>query len=252
MAQQKTMATCPECGAKVRKDNLKGHIKKVHGSGEKEATRGEKAKPIRASLAARKKVSPWPAIALTALLGLSSLGVYAYMTMLPGNQNNPPSNLPVATIAVTINGTYIGTFKMQLRTDVAPRTAGNFVTLANDKFYDGLTFHRILPGEAIQGGDPNGDGTGGSGTNIAWENTGLKNVRYSVAMARGTSVDSASSQFFINLADNKQWDTAPAYVVFGQVVSGQSVVDTIGQVPNTGYPNNRALAHVVMTSVTIS
>ena len=251
MAQQKTMATCPECGAKVRKDNLKAHVKKVHGIGEKDAAQDGQAKPIRASRTARKKVSPWPAIALVALLGLSSLGVFAYMTTLPSNQSNqnnnpPPSNLPNATIVVQ----GFGTIKIQLRTDVAPKTAANFISLARSGFYNGLTFHRIIADFCIQGGDPNGDGTGGSGTNIPWENTGLRNVKYSIAMARGSSKDSASSQFYINMKDNTNLDNPPAYVVFGLVTSGQSVADAISRVSTDS--NDKPLTPVVMTSVTIS
>lgn len=218
----------------------------------KTAMEDTKAKPSRPIRASRKKVSAWPAIVLAVVLGISTLGVYAYMSSKPNSPSSnpsphpPPSNLRNATIVVQ----GFGTIKIQLRTDKAPVTAGNFISLANRGFYNGLTFHRIIADFAIQGGDPNGDGTGGSGTNIAWENTGLKNVKYSIAMARGSSPDSASSQFYINMGDNTNLDTAPAYVVFGQLTSGQSVADAISRVQTDS--NDRPLTPVVMTSVTIS
>ena len=107
----------------------------------------------------------------------------------------------------------------------------NFVKLVRDNFYDGLTFHRIIDGFMIQGGDPNGDGTGGANENIKGEfsNNGVKNdishVRGTISMARSSDPDSASSQFFIMQADSTYLDGD--YAAFGHVTSGMDVVDKI-------------------------
>lgn len=96
-----------------------------------------------------------------------------------------------------------GEIDVELDADTAPITVTNFVKLVQDNFYDGLTFHRIIDGFMIQGGDPNGDGTGGANEDIKGEftNNGVKNdishVRGTISMARGSDPDSASSQFFI-------------------------------------------------------
>jgi len=253
MAQQKTMATCPECGAKVRKDNLRGHIAKIHTK-TGEQPKKEVAKPARPSTKRMRKVSPWPAIALAMILGLGTVGAYAYWTWYSGATGGgsaPPAKNPVAVIS-----TSMGTFKIELQVDKAPVTAGNFISLAEAGFYNSLTFHQIMHGFVIQGGDPNGDGSGGSGQSVPWENTGLKNVRYSVAMARSGDAnlaqdkDTASSQFFVNLKDNPSLDsyTYP-FVVFGRVIDGHSVVNAIGSV-QTG-ADDRPLTPVTMYAVTI-
>lgn len=118
-----------------------------------------------------------------------------------------------------------GDFTFQLYTDT-PITDANFVSLVNEEFYDGLTFHRYEPGFVIQGGDPNGDGTGGSDTTIPLEIAeGKSHTRGTVGMARSTDPDSASSQFFVNLGDNTFLDGG--YAVFGEVVDGMDVVDAL-------------------------
>ena len=107
----------------------------------------------------------------------------------------------------------------------APNTVANFIKLADKGFYNGLTFHRVEPGFVIQGGDPNGDGTGGPGYTIKAEFNSHPHIKGTVAMARANDPDSAGSQFYICL------DTASfldgKYTVFGQVVEGQGVVDSI-------------------------
>lgn len=118
-----------------------------------------------------------------------------------------------------------GDFTIQLYTDT-PLTRANFVSLVNEGFYDGLTFHRYEPGFVIQGGDPNGDGTGGSDTTISLEIAeGKSHTRGTVGMARSQDPDSASSQFFVNLRDNTFLDGG--YAVFGEVVDGMDVVDAL-------------------------
>ena len=119
-----------------------------------------------------------------------------------------------------------GTIKAELYTGKAPITTKNFIDLANSGFYNGLTFHRVEPGFVVQGGDPKGDGTGGSGKTIPLEiNPELRYVRGTLGMARSQNPDSASSQFFITLADTPFLDGN--YAVFGKVVQGMDVVEKI-------------------------
>lgn len=124
-----------------------------------------------------------------------------------------------------------GTIKVELDADVAPISVTNFMNLAKDKFYDGLTFHRIISGFVIQGGDPEGNGTGGSERCIKGEfsSNGVKNklshTRGAISMARSSENDSASSQFFIMHQDNTRLDGD--YAVFGYVTEGMEVVDKI-------------------------
>lgn len=124
-----------------------------------------------------------------------------------------------------------GTITAELYADKAPVTVTNFIKLAGEGFYDGLTFHRIISSFMIQGGDPNADGTGGAEENIKGEFSanGVKNdlshVRGTLSMARSQLPDSASSQFFIMHQDSKQLDGQ--YAAFGKVTKGIKVVDKI-------------------------
>lgn len=124
-----------------------------------------------------------------------------------------------------------GTIKVELDADQAPITVQNSIDLANSGFYDGLTFHRIIEGFMIQGGDPNGDGTGGSGHTIRGEftqngvNNTLSHTRGAISMARSSAMNSASSQFFIVHEDSTYLDGS--YAVFGYVTEGIEVVDAI-------------------------
>ena len=129
-----------------------------------------------------------------------------------------------------------GTIELELDADTAPITVTNFVNLVNDKFYDDLTFHRIIEDFMIQGGDPKGDGTGGSTETIKGEfmANGVKNdishVRGVISMARAKDMDSASSQFFIVHKDSTFLDGN--YAAFGKVTKGMDVVDKIAQDAN--------------------
>lgn len=124
-----------------------------------------------------------------------------------------------------------GEIALELYGEVAPITVENFVKLAEEGFYDGLTFHRIIDGFMIQGGDPSGNGTGGSDENIKGEFTanGVENhivhTRGVISMARSQSMDSASSQFFIMHQDSPHLDGS--YAAFGMVTKGIEVVDAI-------------------------
>ena len=124
-----------------------------------------------------------------------------------------------------------GTITVELDGDAAPITVQNFMDLANDGFYDGLTFHRIIAGFMMQGGDPNGNGTGGSENTIKGEfsSNGVENTlshtRGAISMARSQNPDSASSQFFICHADSAFLDGQ--YACFGYVTEGMDVVDDV-------------------------
>ena len=124
-----------------------------------------------------------------------------------------------------------GVIKAELDADVAPITVTNFMKLVDEKFYDGLTFHRIIDGFMIQGGDPTGTGTGGSDENIKGEfsSNGVENnishERGVISMARSQDNDSASSQFFIVQSDSTYLDGN--YAAFGHVTSGMEIVDKI-------------------------
>ena len=124
-----------------------------------------------------------------------------------------------------------GTIDIELDGDVAPISVQNFIDLANDGFYDGLTFHRIITGFMMQGGDPTGTGMGGSEDNIKGEfsangvRNDLSHTRGAVSMARSSDYDSASSQFFIVQQDSTYLDGQ--YACFGYVTNGMDVVDAI-------------------------
>lgn len=132
---------------------------------------------------------------------------------------------------VEINVKEYGTIKVELDGDTAPISTKNFLKLAEDGFYDGLTFHRIIDGFMIQGGDPKGDGTGGSENTIKGEfqQNGVENaishVRGTISMARSRDMDSASSQFFIVQSDSLYLDGQ--YAGFGTVTEGMDIVDQI-------------------------
>ena len=124
-----------------------------------------------------------------------------------------------------------GTIEVTLNANAAPITVANFCHLAEEGFYDGLTFHRVVPGFMIQGGDPSGDGTGGSDQTITGEFSanGIANsiphTRGTISMARASDPDSASSQFFIMQETTPSLDGQ--YAAFGTVTSGMEVVDAI-------------------------
>ena len=135
--------------------------------------------------------------------------------------------------------------ELELYPDAAPKTVENFVSLVKEGFYDGLTFHRIIPGFMIQGGDPLGNGMGGSEKNIIGEfkanghNNPIKHTRGVISMARAFNPNSASSQFFIMHADAPHLDGQ--YAAFGKVVSGMETVDEIASIP-TDYSDRPKIA----------
>ena len=142
--------------------------------------------------------------------------------------------------------TKFGTITLKFFPDVAPGHVKNFIDLAKKGFYDGTTFHRVIPGFMIQGGDPNTKGadkskygTGGPGYTIKAEFSDKPHVRGTLSMARAASPDSAGSQFFIVVKDSRFLDKQ--YTVFGEVESGMDVVDKIVSQPRDprDNPNER-------------
>ena len=142
---------------------------------------------------------------------------------------------------------------IKLDPENAPLTVANFQKLISEDFYDGLTFHRVVDGFLIQGGDPKGDGTGGPGYTITGEfslngiSNPLNHVRGTVSMARSQDFDSAGSQFFI--CQNEMPNLDRNYAAFGMVTEGMTVVDRIAAVPNNGAPANNPNRRQVMEDV---
>ena len=143
--------------------------------------------------------------------------------------------------------TNMGNFSFELLPEIAPGTVENFVTLAEKGFYDGTIFHRVIDGFMIQGGDPEGTGTGGPGYMIKAEFSKQKHVAGTVAMARSADPDSAGSQFYICLGTTPHLDGQ--YTVFGQTIEGLDTVLAIGKVKTDR--SDRPLEKVVMKSITI-
>ena len=142
------------------------------------------------------------------------------------------------------------TIDLELDESAAPITVANFLKLVDEKFYDGLTFHRIIPGFMIQGGCPEGTGMGGPGWEIKGEfaangwNNPIKHVRGVISMARAQNPDSAGSQFFIMHADASYLDGQ--YAAFGRVVNGMDTVDEIAATP-TGFADRPRKPQVIQS-----
>ena len=158
---------------------------------------------------------------------------------------------------VTIDVQDYGTISLELDADTAPISVTNFINLANEGFYDGLTFHRIISGFMIQGGDPNGNGTGGSEKTIKGEfsangvENDISHVRGVISMARANDPDSGSSQFFIVHEDSTFLDGQ--YASFGHVTDGMDVVDAICEAVPVQDNNGTVAAadQPVITAVTV-
>lgn len=155
-----------------------------------------------------------------------------------------------ATISVAVKGEALGDITLKFYPEVAPNHVKNFITLANQKFYDGTTFHRVIPGFMIQGGDPNSKspdrsthGMGGPGHRVKAEFNSRPHKRGVLSMARANDPDSAGSQFFICVADAHFLDWQ--YTAFGEVVSGMEVADKVVAMKRDGRDN--PLERVEMT-----
>ncbi len=205
-------------------------------------------------------------IIVIAVLVIALLAVTGYFA-LSGKDEAPASDEPVVFAAVDSSAykkdtNPVATIKMQgvetpivveLYPDVAPNTVANFVSLANSGFYNGLTFHRVIPTFMIQGGCPLGTGTGDPGYSIKGEfaqNNIVNNLAHKrgvISMARSNAPDSAGSQFFIMHADAPHLDGG--YAAFGEVISGIETVDLIASTP-TDY-TDKPLADQVIESITV-
>lgn len=202
------MKKCKKCGRPLGKNGLCGHCDRSRISQEQPK---------------KKSKTPWligGAVAICAVI----LAVVLCVTL---GGNDAPSGKHHVEIEIAD----YGVIAVELDADAAPRTVENFLALAGDGFYDGLTFHRIMKGFMMQGGDPEGNGNGGSGKTIRGEFSanGVKNplshTRGAISMARAEDMNSASSQFFIVHEDATYLDGK--YACFGYVTSGMDVVDAV-------------------------
>ncbi len=167
----------------------------------------------------------------------------------------PPTATPLASAPASPSGdgtkavlqTTAGTITIELFTNSAPVAAQNFANLVSAGFYDGVPFHRIIPGFMIQGGDPTGTGSGGPGYSFPDEPFAGEYTRGMVAMANA-GPNTNGSQFFIMVAD---YPLDRNYTIFGRVVSGMDAADRIVSGPNSGSPDNRALdpQHIVKATL---
>jgi peptidyl-prolyl cis-trans isomerase B (cyclophilin B) len=168
-----------------------------------------------------------------------------------GDLAKPKERLKAGGNYVATVVTSCGEFKIKLDAKRAPRTGGSFKYLADKGFYDGLSFHRIVAGFVIQGGDPKGDGTGGPGYTVVEKPPGgLQYSKGVVAMAKGGNEPpgASGSQWFVVTAEDAQ--LPPDYALLGTVTEGQDVVDKIGAVPTT--PDEQPASPVVIRSVKVS
>ena len=160
------------------------------------------------------------------LAAILAAGVAFPLVAVPGigraEEKIPPTD-PENTVYMDI---LYGRVVIELRPELAPKSVARFKELVRQKFYDGLVFHRVIPGFMAQGGDPAGDGSGGTGQNVPAEFSKEKHVRGTVSMARkGNDVNSADSQFFIVIRESNDLDGK--YTIFGRVVAGMDHVDRI-------------------------
>jgi peptidyl-prolyl cis-trans isomerase B (cyclophilin B) len=151
-------------------------------------------------------------------------------TRMPKSYNAPPPMTIDAnkTYTATID-TDAGTMTAELYPKIAPQTVNAFVFLAREGFYEGVIFHRVIPGFMIQGGDPTGTGTGGPGYKLKAEFNDMKHERGVLSMARTADPNSAGSQFFVMHANSPHLDNQ--YTGFGKVTGGQDVIDKIANAP---------------------
>lgn len=180
-------------------------------------------------------------------------GAMAFVGCSQGEINDevrtPPKELPIATIVIKD----YGTIEAELYPHIAPNTVNNFISLANKGFYNGLTFHRVIKDFMIQGGDPNGDGSGGPGYSIKGEFTknkfknDLKHTEGVLSMARSQNKNSGGSQFFIMTKESPHLDGQ--YAAFGKIISGMDIVHKIENT-KTG-ANDKPVKNIVIESIKV-
>ena len=196
----------------------------------------------------------WKIVGGVAVVAVVGFGFYQFGSKNSTSMNTTDSTASVASASsahrVTLKTNY-GEIQFETYDADAPKTVENFITLANKKFYDNLTFHRIAKGFVIQGGDPSGNGTGGPGYTFEDE-LNPETVSYKAGYQKGVVAmanagpNTNGSQFFILL---ENYPLPHNYTIFGKVVRGQDVVDTIGQVAVDG--SDKPLSPVVMERVTV-
>jgi cyclophilin family peptidyl-prolyl cis-trans isomerase len=232
-----------------------------------------RAAPVRRPKGRRRQSRglPWPAIVIGGLVLLAVAAGLAYVLgLFPGaapptaacatpdaaRPSGPPDATPLANPPAQPTGdgtratieTELGTIAVELYCGSSPVAAQNFINLAKAGYYDGVVFHRIVPGFVIQGGDPEGTGQGGPGYTIVDEPIVGEYRRGIVAMARTPAPNSQGSQFFVVLDDDAPLDPGGGYAIFGEVVEGMDVVDQIA----AGEAEEQiAINPVAMTSVTV-
>ena len=188
--------------------------------------------PQKAQTEPRKKNKLWLWLVIAAVCVAAAVTAVVLLTGNSGSADDatePPAAAGKHHVEIEVQD--YGTITVELDADAAPITVENFLKLANEGFYDGLTFHRIMAGFMMQGGDPEGTGMGGSDQTIKGEFSAngvenpLSHTRGAISMARSQAYDSASSQFFICHADSTFLDGQ--YACFGYVTDGMDVVDAI-------------------------
>lgn len=222
---------CPDCGKVNRED-----AKVCAGCGKPLAGAGKKRTAAQKREMERKKRRNRMIIALSAAALLILLALLWFLlARQPGSREETaaPSAGGEELHHAVITVKDYGAISLELDASNAPLTVANFMKLAREGFYDGLTFHRIMDGFMIQGGDPEGNGTGGSDETIPGEfsqngvNNTISHVKGVISMARSNDPDSASSQFFITVADATFLDGS--YAAFGRVTEGMEVAEQIAR-----------------------
>ncbi len=208
--------------------------------------------------------TPAPSAAAPASPGAAASAAASPDTSASGCPASAPAPMAATDTATVTLSTAKGDIVIKVTGSLAPNATANFVALAGCGFYDGVVFHRLVPGFVIQGGDgefgrvPNVDasqvGTGGPGYTITDDPVTTPYKRGTVAMARTSQPNSEGSQFFIVLDDGAASALAAVntYAIMGQVTSGMDVVDAIAAMPNSGAPDNAALDPMPITKATVT
>ncbi len=200
------------------------------------------------------KVGIVVAVFAIVLILLTVLNKFSFSNINMDNVDKDTQKEEVAIVSkytATIK-TNMGEIVVALYDAQAPNTVNNFIELSEKGFYDGLIFHRVVPGFVIQGGDPDGNGRGGPGYKFDDEISDIKFKTYTLAMAN-SGANTNGSQFFITTGDIQVANLRNldgGYTIFGSVLSGQDVVDSISRVERDAY--EKPLSDVVMESITIS
>ena len=188
-------------------------------------------------------------ILVVSVVGLLFLNQSNFTPDIMDNNTNTNNNLPNYTATIKTN---MGEILLALYDTKAPNTVNNFMELSNKGFYNGLIFHRVIPTFVIQGGDPNGNGTGGPGYKFDDEISNVKFAPYTLAMAN-SGPNTNGSQFFIttgDIAESNMRNLDGGYTIFGAVISGKEVVDSISRVERDA--SDKPLSAVTMELVTIT